>query len=351
MLKRNISSDDIFYYVPKISNKLKNSASSLEMNEKLSTNNQSKYSNIGIKGSSTFDYLNDIKDKYNYNFPKINKSFLTNNLRNQKVLQNIENKSMISHKVINPINKLRLSNSCELYHKLTKTFMSDKNSLKMVNNEDLLFEKDNCLNNINKMKNNDDTFSKFNFNNCYIKKSLSIDKNISTSFKDKNNNENYKNHVKGMSKYYINFLYNKIFPKIFIEHNIKYNVVDNKLNIYYAENERQFKENLIKKNNYLRMRGKPAKKMCINTVYIADKLRDVKRKIGFLKGITDYSFPCIILQKVKSKNRLYELNHAKKKEYCLPYEEIEKEAKKMNLMKEKLLSEALKMNKCNIKEQ
>jgi hypothetical protein len=337
MLKKNISSDDIFLYVPKIEKKLKNSTSCLDMNEKLSTNNQSNYSNLGIKGSSTFDYLNDINDKYN--FPKIDKSFLTNNLRNKKVLQNIENKSIISHKVINPINKLRLSNSCELYHKLTKTFMNDKNSLKSVNNEDLLFEKDNCINNIDKIKNSNDTFSKFNFNNCYIKKSLSI---------DKNNNENYKNHVKEMNKYYINFLYNKIFPKFFIEHNIKYNVIDNKLNIYYAENERQFKENLIKRNDYLRIRGKPVKKMCINTIYIADKLKDVKRKIGFLKGITDYSFPCIILQKVKSNNRLYELNHMKKKEYCLPYEEIEKEAKKINLMKAKLLSETLKTKKCNI---
>ncbi len=349
MLKRNTSSDDIFFYVPKITNKLKNSTSSLDMNEKLSTNYQSKYSNLCIKGSSTFDYLNNTKDKYN--FPKINKSFLTNKIRNKKVLQNIENKSILSHKVINPINKLRLSNSCELYHKLTKTFMNDKNSLKSVNNEDLLFEKDNCLNNINKMKDSNDTFSKFNFNNFYIKKSLSIDKNKFTSMKDKNNNENYKNHVKGMNKYYINFLYNKIFPKFFIEHNIKYNVIDNKLNIYYAENERQFEENLIKRNNYLKIRGKPAKKMCINTVYIADKLKDVKRKIGFLKGITDYSFPCIILQKVKSKNRLYELSHMKKMEYCLPYEEIEREAKAINNMKAKLLSETLKMNKCNIKEQ
>ena len=349
MLKRNISSDDVFFYVPKITNKLKNSTSSFEMNEKLSTNNQSKYSNLGIKGSSTFDYLNDINDKYN--FPKIDKSFLTNNLRNKKVLQNIENKSILSHKAINPLNKLRLSNSCELYHKLTKTFMNDKNSLKSVNNEDFLFEKDNSINNINKIKNSNDKFSKNNFNNFYFKKSLSIDKNKFTSLKDKNNNENYKKHVKGMSKYYINFLYNKIFPKFFIEHNIKYNVIDNKLNIYYAENERQFKENLIKRNDYLRIRGKPVKKMCINTVYIADKLRDVKRKIGFLKGITDYSFPCIILQKVKSKNRLYELSHMKKKEYCLPYEEIEREAKEINLMKTKLLSETLKMNKCNLKEQ
>lgn len=349
MLKKNISSDDIFFYVPKISNKQKNSSSNFEIKEKLPMNNKSKNFKLGIRGSSTFDFLNDIKDKHN--FPKINKSFLTNNLRNKKVLQNIENKSIISHKVINPINQLRLSNSCELYHKLTKTFMNDKNSLKSVNNEDLLFEKDNYINNINKMKSSNDTFSKFDFNNSYIKKSLSMDKNKFISLKNKNNNENYKNHIKGMNKYYINFLYNKIFPNFFIGHNIKYNVVDNKLNIYYAENERQFKENLIKRNNYLRIRGMPVKKMCINTPYIADKLKDVKRKIGFLKGVTDYSFPCIILQKVKSQNRLYELDHRKKMEYCLPYEEIEREAKEINLMKAKLLSESIKTRKCNINEQ
>jgi hypothetical protein len=351
MMKKNISSDDIFYYIPKTNNNTRN-ANTFDSKEIIFQSQAKKLSSLGITGSSTFDYLNDINQN-KYKFPKLKDSFLTKNLRNKKVLKDIEKKNLFSKQIINPIHKLRLSNSCELFEKLAKTFMHDKNSLKEINNKDLIYENDNynLYNNINNELEKDDTLTKFN--NCFIKSSLSNDKKkfTSTIVQSDDKKYNYKNNVKGMSKYYINFLYNKIFPKFFIEHNIKYNVIDNKLNIYYAENERQFKENLIKRNDYFRKRGKPVKKMCINTVYIADKLRDVKRKIGFLKGITDYSFPCIILQKVKSENRLYELNHMKKMEYCLPYEEIEREAKAIDLMKAKSLSETLKMSKCNIKEQ
>jgi len=344
MLKKNISTDDIFYYIPK---------SSINRNiysiDGINENNPSIFHNKKyLAGSSTFDYLNDInKDKYK--FPKLKSPFLTKNLRNKRVLNNIEKRNELENKIINPLYKLRLSNSCELYNKLTKTFMIDKNSLKSINNQDIFFDNNNMYNNINDnlenndINNNNNTLSKFN--NFYIKKSLSNDKNKFTNMliqsDDKNN---YKNNIKGMSKYYINFLYNKIFPKIFIEHNIKYNVVDNKLNIFYAENERQFKENLAKRNNFLKINGRPVKKMCINSVYVADKLRDVKRKIGFLKGITDYSFPSIILQKVKSKNKLYQLNRKKKDKFYLPYEEIEREANKYNLIQNQILSKTIQID-------
>ena len=341
MLKRNTSSDEIFFYVPKSNINVKNSING--QNEEL-TLNYNKFSPIlGQTGSSTFDYLNYI-NKNDLFFPKIKDPFLTNNLRNKKVSKNIERQEILSHKIINPINKLRLSNSCELYPKLTKTFMNDKNCLRAINNKELIFEDNLNKNDIIYKIDNDLPLSKFN--NFYIKKSLSNDKTNFPNRLSKSNetNNNYKNYEKGMSKYYINFLYNKIFPKIFIEHNVKYNVVDNKLNIYYAENERQFNENLIKRNNYYRLRGKPIKKMYINKRYIADKLKDVKRKIGFLKGITDYSFPSIILQKVKSKNKLYQMNKKKKGKYFLPYEEIEREVNEINSNKAKILSDSIKID-------
>ena len=348
MLKKNISTDDIFYYIPKINYITRNG--NIEEKE----DKGKKTTVFSLNGSSTFDYLNDLnRDKYK--FPKIKDSFLTKNLRNKKILENIEKTNKLNNQLINPLHKLRLSNSCELFNKLTKTFMIDKNSLKSVNNKELLFDN----NNINDdMGNNDNNNYKINtlskFNNFFIKKSLSNDKRkfTSTIVQSDDNKNNYKNNVKGMSKYYINFLYNKIFPKFFIEHNIKYNVVDNKLNIYYAENNRQFKENLVKRNNYLRLRGKPVKKMCINSEYVADKLKEVKRKIGFVKGITDYSFPSIILQKVKSKNKLYQLNKKKKDKFYLPYEEIEREANRINMIKNQILAKTMQINnenKINIK--
>jgi hypothetical protein len=351
MLKKNVSSDDIFYYIPKITASTRNEKSLNGIREK-AENIEKKSIFFGLTGSSTFDYLNDI-NKNRYKFPKLKESFLTIKLRNKKILKDIEKKNQLENQTINPLHKLRLSNSSELFNKLTKSLMIDKNSLKDVNNEEILFDNNNINLNINNCDNLNDDFrnvdNKFNtlskFNNCFIKKSLSSDKKKYTSsiIQSDDNKNNYKNNVKGMSKYYINFLYNKIFPKIFVEHNIKYNVVDNKLNIFYAENDRQFKEKLVKRNNYLRLKGMPVKKMCINSVYVADKLRDVKRKIGFLKGITDYSFPSIILQKVKSKNKLYQLNRKKKDKFYLPYEDIEREANEFNMIKDKILAKTIQI--------
>ena len=180
------------------------------------------------------------------------------------------------------------------------------------------------------------------FKNFYIKNSISKDIN---NDKFKNGLLSVKNiNQKGMSEYYINFLYNQIFPKFFTEHQSKYNVVDNKLNIYYAENDAQFQDNLIKKNKRLRLRGKPEKRMIINRKYVTDKLMEIKRKIGFIKGVSDYSIPSIILQKVKYNNKKLQLKKGKSKVFLLPFEEINSEMKKIDNLKTKILSETIMIN-------
>ena len=180
------------------------------------------------------------------------------------------------------------------------------------------------------------------FKNFYIKNSISKDIN---NDKNKNGLLSVKNiNQKGMSEYYINFLYNQIFPKFFTEHQSKYNVVDNKLNIYYAENDAQFQDNLIKKNKRLRLRGKPEKRMIINRKYVTDKLMEIKRKIGFIKGVSDYSIPSIILQKVKYNNKKLQLKKGKSKVFLLPFEEINSEMKKIDNLKTKILSETIMIN-------
>lgn len=350
MFKKNTSTDDIFYYIPKTNYATRN--------QNLLERQQKKSHFFDSTGSSTFDYFNDI-NRNKYKFPKIKDPFLSKNMRNKKILKNIEKKNIFESQIINPLYKLRLSNNSELFNKLTKTLMEDKTSLKSINNNEILFDNNlhNIVDNINdNFDSTDRIYYKTNtlskFNNFFIKKSLSSDKKkfISKIMQSDDNKNNIKNNynIKGMSKHNLNFLYNKIFPKIFIEHNIKYNVVDNKLNIFYAENERQFKENLEKRNNFLKLKGKPVKKMCINSMYVADKLRDVKRKIGFLKGITDYSFPSIILQKVRSKNKLYQLNRKKKDKFYLPYEEIEREADEIDMIKNNILAKTIQIDNENI---
>ena len=338
-MKKNKSTDYLYYYIPKINNNNMTTNNSPTLSQDtLPLQQRKKHTFTGLKGSSTFDYLNNI-NKISPIFPNISNSFLTRNLRSKNSMENIKKENMLKTISINPMNKLRLSNHCELFHILNKTLMNDKNSLKNVNNKDLL-----GLNNPreeNNSKKNDKFYmnTKTKFKNYYIKKSLSnegkYNKKINTQLfendidNNNNDNENNDNKDKGMSKYYINFLYNQIFPKFFFENRNKYNVVDNKLNIFYAENDAQFKENLSKKNKKLRLRGKPEKKLIINRGYVVNKLLEIKRKIGFVKGVSDYSIPSIILQKVKYNNKKLKLRKGKKKEFLLPFEEIEKEVNRL----------------------
>ena len=339
-MQRSTSTESIYYYIPQNRRNIFNRNPKFTIKESIQNNNQNKHIFIGLKGSSSFDYLNNIS-QIRPKFPKISSTFLTKNLRNKKSLENIEIKNMLQTMSINPVNKIRLSKNCELFHILNKTLMNNKNSLKKINNKELLGL------NISEEQNDEKeemfkrkTLTKFK--NFYIKNSISKDIN---NDKNKNGLLSVKNiNQKGMSEYYINFLYNQIFPKFFTEHQSKYNVVDNKLNIYYAENDAQFQDNLIKKNKRLRLRGKPEKRMIINRKYVTDKLMEIKRKIGFIKGVSDYSIPSIILQKVKYNNKKLQLKKGKSKVFLLPFEEINSEMKKIDNLKTKILSETIMIN-------
>lgn len=47
--------------------------------------------------------------------------------------------------------------------------------------------------------------------------------------------------------------------------------------------------------------------------YIEDKIQDIKRKIFFIKGVYDYSYPKIIVNKVKTAQDYYNLHHTEQK--------------------------------------
>ena len=342
-MKRNISTDNIYYYLPKTKRNTMVNSSSMISQESLPKKPLKKLSFTGILGSSTFDYLNKI-NQLNPKYPKISNIFLTKNLRHKNSLDNIKRENINKKLSINPDHKLLLSNNCELFPILNKTLMKNRNSLKEVNNRELLGF--NNISNEKKIDNDIDTNTKSkSFHN---KKSIANQTRYSKSvdvllaqneFDSKNNNKS-----EGMSEYYVNFLYNQIFPKFFFENHDKYNVIDNKLNIFYAENEQQFRENLIKKNKKLRERGKPQKKLIINTKYVSDKLFQIKRKIGFVKGVSDYSIPSIILQKVKYNNKKLKLGRRKKKNFLLPFEEIEEDANRVEKLKTKILGETISIN-------
>ena len=206
MMKRNISTENIYYYLPKTKRNIMVNDSSMISEESFPNKPIKKHTFTGVLGSSTFDYLNRIT-QINPKFPTISTTFLTKNLRNENSLKKIKRNNINKILSVNKNHKLLLSNNCELFPILNKTLMNDRDSLKEVNNNELL-----GLNNISSEKNvENDIKTKTKFKNFYIKKSMakeakhskSVNSLLSQTELDKKNNKK----TEGMNGYYVNFLY------------------------------------------------------------------------------------------------------------------------------------------------
>ena len=337
MKNKNLSVENLFYIFPKTSSNNSTKTDFLST----SKNNFFKISNSRLyaRGSSTFDYLNDInKDKYKY--PKIKPPFLTKSKRSIKIHKNILDKLKKRKKMFNALHKpiFKLSDSCEFFYNLNKTYLTDKNSLKKTNTMNLLF----------KEKENKDEEIKTSYKTIFMNTTSNnkTKKIINLKIKkiDKKGLQNNKTDTKKMNQTNINFLYNKIFPKLFVDHNANYNVIDNKLNLLYAKDERHFNNKLYIKNKILLKEGKKLRKMVLDQHDAIDKLEEIKKKIGFIKGVTDYSYPDIILQKSKLKYDIINLKKKKVKKFKLPYQIFEEEKNRDKLNLAKSLSETIIIN-------
>ena len=90
--------------------------------------------------------------------------------------------------------------------------------------------------------------------------------------------------------------------------------------------------------------------MVLDKNYSTDKLNEVKKTIGFIKGITDFSYPDIILQKSKLKYDIINLKKKKAIKFKLPYQLLEERKNKADLIRAKSLSEAIIINdRINVK--
>ena len=105
------------------------------------------------------------------------------------------------------------------------------------------------------------------------------------------------------------YLYKKIFYYSEKKKNLKSDYcLDNKLNIIYSENEKQYKQNLIKLNEIYKKLGR-------NKVYNLEpsesenKLRGLKKRVEFMKRIVDYTYPNMVLTKIREQDKIiYEKN-------------------------------------------
>lgn len=99
------------------------------------------------------------------------------------------------------------------------------------------------------------------------------------------------------------YLYKKIFYYSDKKKNLKSeSFLDNKLNIIYAENEKQYRQNLIKLNEIYQKIGK-------NKIYNLEasqsesKLRSLRHRVEFMKRIVDYTYPNMVLTKIREQEK------------------------------------------------
>ena len=131
------------------------------------------------------------------------------------------------------------------------------------------------------------------------------------------------------------FLFNKIFnhgrrhiPK-------RFEFINNKLNIFYAENENQYIKKLQKYNDKLKLRGKKITHE-IGPTKDQLKLNRIKTSLSFIKKIFDYSYPNMILSKVRKSGK-YSNKRTLTQNNIPPYKRAELLEKKRNDILEKYL--------------
>ena len=151
----------------------------------------------------------------------------------------------------------------------------------------------------------------------------------------------------------INDYYNRVFKMKPLFRKIK-PVVDNKLNMRYAENEDQYKKIIEKENKVLLSQGKKIKNKNPSN-YIVTKVDDLKTRIRFMKGIIDFSFPGFVLTKIKAidkKLRKENEKRYKSKDFSSPVEKRNIINNKRFRDRKSYLYECfnikVNLNKCNI---
>ena len=100
-------------------------------------------------------------------------------------------------------------------------------------------------------------------------------------------------------------------------------VVDNKLNMRYSENEEQYKKIIEKEQKLLLEQGKRVKNKNISE-HIKIKMEEIKKRIRFMKGVIDFSYPGFVLTKIRAiDKRLKKENEIKNNRLYKYYSPVE----------------------------
>ena len=113
------------------------------------------------------------------------------------------------------------------------------------------------------------------------------------------------------------FLYKKIFY-YFQDRRKKFKrdekIINNIINLDYAENLEAYQQRLIKKNNNLIKEGKKIKHFSGPNLSEV-KGKELMTKAKFMKSVVDYSYPIMVLDKVKEQSKMLKIKNKELKQY------------------------------------
>ena len=159
-----------------------------------------------------------------------------------------------------------------------------------------------------------------------------------------------KYHIKGttvLSPFCIEARDEFLFKKIFYEGDIKNrlkrrDVIDNKLNIFYAENQKQYNKNLIKFNEKLKLKGRRVLHE-VGPTPTEGKLSTIQNKMNFMKKIVDYAYPNMVLARVRESEKAYK-KHSSNEFNMPPFKKAEIKYKRNNKYLGDYLRESIKID-------
>ena len=365
---------------------IKNSFENSNKNDYSSENN----SNINLKTAAQSNIISEspsiIRRAQTQNIQKIKKSFFAEEKENKKLNLKKSSKNNIKNEIIQcePNNnfylyksknimknnkelermakKLILKLNEEEYYDGDKTFkylsgntISFKNGffngINLVTNIENDKKKE-FENNYNIFKTKSSKYNNNSFNSNYTKNNynkdqikIQLNKNLPLYLRDKANIQGtdvLSPLCKGARD---EFLFNKIFNNgRFREFPKKMELINNKLNIFYAENENQYIKKLKKHNEKLKLKGKkiihelgPTKDQL--------KLNRIKDSLGFIKKIIDYSYPIMVLSKVRKERHFDKRTHTQ--DNIPPYERADLLQKKGNDILERYLKMSISVENNN----
>ena len=233
-------------------------------------------------------------------------------MKNEKFLSTY-NAINIKNKHQNPLyltwNKFRKNNSLSQSNKNINQAVNTKN----LNHTDY-YKDPFFLNSIN-LKNQLQILRAINSEQLKLKRNF-MEENFPTIYNMTQNINYLKIHNADINDYY-----NRVFKMKPLFRKIK-PVVDNKLNMRYAENEEQYRNIIEKEKKILLSQGKRVKNKNVSE-HINIKMNEIKKRIRFMKGVMDFTYPGFVLTKIRAIDRQLKREddiHNKLHEYHCPVE-------------------------------